>query len=150
MRKTLMAAALILGTASFAARADLEPWKDYEVSDAIWDITTVKVASNMGDAYLEGLRQTWVPSNEVAKKLGQIEDYWIYRSDLPESGDFNLVLVIKLQNTEARAPSKERYDAFIKAVTKEKSDKMTEKAQRDYPAMRKITGQYVVREIKLK
>ena len=131
MRKTLMAAALILGTASFAARADLEPWKDYEVSDAIWDITTVKVASNMGDAYLEGLRQTWVPSNEVAKKLGQIEDYWIYRSDLPESGDFNLVLVIKLQNTEARAPSKERYDAFIKAVTKEKSDKMTEKAQRE-------------------
>lgn len=104
----------------------------------------------MQDAYLEGLRDTWVPGNEVAKKLGQIEDYWIYQSDLPESGDFNMLLVIKLKNTEALAPSKERYDAFIKAVTKEKSDKMTQKAQRDYPAMRELTGQYLMREIKFK
>jgi hypothetical protein len=35
---------------SGAAMADLEPWKDYTVSDAVWSITTVKVQSNMGDA----------------------------------------------------------------------------------------------------
>jgi hypothetical protein len=34
------------------AMADLDPWKDYEVSDAVWSVTTVKVDSNMGDAYL--------------------------------------------------------------------------------------------------
>jgi hypothetical protein len=27
----------------------------------------------MGDAYLEGLKKTWVESNEVARKLGQVK-----------------------------------------------------------------------------
>ena len=75
------------------AMADLDPWKDYEVSDAVWSVTTVKVDSNMGNAYLEGLRETWVPGNKISKELGQIEDWWIYRSDLESSGDFNLLLV---------------------------------------------------------
>jgi hypothetical protein len=67
--------------------ADLEPWEDYDISDAVWSVTTVKVDSNMADAYLEGLRETWIPGNKIAKDLGQIEDWKIYRSDLPESGD---------------------------------------------------------------
>jgi hypothetical protein len=62
---------------STAAFADLEPWKDYSVSDAVYSVTTIKVHSNMEDAYLEGLKQTWVASSDVAKKLGQIEDYHI-------------------------------------------------------------------------
>ena len=69
----------------------------------------------MDDAYLEGIKQTWAASNDVAKELGQIEEYWIYRSDLPQSGDFNLLLVIKYANTADLAPNKERYDAFIEA-----------------------------------
>jgi hypothetical protein len=150
MRKTLIASVLVLGSLAFTARADLEPWKDYDISEAVWTMTTVKVASNMGDAYLEGLRQTWVSGNEVSKKLGQIEDYAIYVSDLPESGDFNMILAVKFKNTDALAPNKERYEAFMKAYTKEKSDKATQKAQKDYPAMRELTGNYLMREIKLK
>lgn len=150
MRNSIKLAALVFGLTSFAARADLEPWKDYDISDAVWSVTTVRVASNMGDAYLEGLRDTWVSGNEVSKKLGQIEDYWIYASDLPESGDFNMILVVKFKDTDALAPNKARYDAFMKAYTKEKSDKMTAKAQKDYPAMRELTGNYLMREIKLK
>ena len=84
LRKVLGAVALtfVFSTAS----ADLTPWEDYEESEAVWTVTTIKVAANMGDAYLEGLKNTWVAGNEVALKLGQIEDYKIYRSDLPESG----------------------------------------------------------------
>jgi hypothetical protein len=92
------------------AVADLNPWKDYDVSDAVWSVTTVKVHSNMGDAYLEGLRETWIPGNEISKELGQIEDWWIYRSDLQESGDFNLLLVVKFADTAALAPNKANYD----------------------------------------
>lgn len=150
MRNTFRTAALVMGFATFAARADLEPWKDYDISDAVWSVTTVKVASNMGDAYLEGLRETWVSGNEVSKKLGQIEDYWIYASDLPDSGDFNMILIVKFKDTDALAPTKARYDAFMKAYTKEKSDKMTAKAQKDYPELRTLTGNYLMREIKLK
>ena len=49
----------------------------------------------MDDAYLEGIAKTWVTTNEAAKKLGQIKDYEIFRSDLPQSGDFNLLLIVK-------------------------------------------------------
>jgi hypothetical protein len=103
-----------------------------------------------GDAYLEGIKQTWAASNEVAKELGQIEDYRIYRSDLPQSGYFNLLLIVKFANTADLAPNRERYEAFLEAVGKEKADASTEYAQKNYPAMRKITGEYQMREITLK
>ena len=103
---------------SAVAFADLEPWEDYEVSEAVYSVTTVKVDSNMGDAYLEGLRETWIPGNKIAMELGQIEDWKIYRSDLPESGDFNLLLVVKFANTEDLAPNKAEYEKFMKAFTK--------------------------------
>ncbi len=144
----LLAAAASLFAA--AARADLTPWTDYEPSSEVWTVTTVKVDPNMGDAYLEGIKSTWAAGNEVAKELGQIEDYWIYRSDLPQSGDFNLLLVIKFKNDEMLAPNKARYDAFMKEWGEARNKETTEYAQKNYPAMREITGMYRFREIKLK
>ncbi len=143
----LLTLAISLGSA--AAFADLQPWTDYTVSDAVWSVTTIKVHANMGDAYLEGLKKTWVASSEVAKKLGQIEDYHIYRSDLPESGDFNLLLVVKFKNTDQLAPSKARYEAFMKEWGAERNKETTATAQHMYPAMRDITGEYNMREITL-
>ena len=133
-----------------AAIADLQPWQDYETSEAVWSVTTVKVDANMGDAYLEGIKNTWVPGNEIAKELGQIEDYYIYRSDLPLSGDFNLLLVIKFASGEDLEPNKKRYEAFMKKFGQKRSDESTEFAQKNYPAMRELVGQYQFREITLK
>jgi len=149
MRTKIMLLALAFAAVSAAVYADLQPWKDYSVSDAVWSVTTVKVHSNMDDAYLEGLKKTWVDSNEVAKKLGQIDEYHIYRSDLADSGSFNLLLVVKFKNSAAMAPSKARYDAFMKEWGEERNKQTTQTAQHDYPAMRDITGQYVMREITL-
>ena len=132
------------------AMADLEPWKDYEVSETVLSVSTIKVNANMDDAYLEGIRETWVKSNEVAKKLGQIVDYRIYRSDLPQSGDFNIVLIVELKSSADLGPSKARYDAFVKEMSRERLDENSEIAQRDYPAMREITGQYLLREVTIK
>ena len=147
--RTLFCGAALL-VASSAAFADLDPWKDYEVSDAVYSVTTVKVDSNMGDAYLEGLRDTWIPGNEISKELGQIESWSIFRSDLPESGDFNLILVVKFANTSDLAPNKARYDAFMAKFTKAAADASTEYAQKNYPAMRELTGQYLMREVTIK
>ncbi|NNC99436.1 MAG: hypothetical protein HKN85_04565 [Gammaproteobacteria bacterium] len=104
----------------------------------------------MSDNYLEGLSKTWAPGNDIAIELGQMEEYAIYRSDLPASGDFNLMLVVKFANTADLAPNKARYEAFMKAYTKAESDKSTEYAQKNYPAMREITGDYMFRKIELK
>lgn len=149
LQAKILAIAMFVG--STAAHADLEPYKDYDTSAAVWSVTTIRVDSNMGDAYLEGLAKTWVSSNETAKKLGQIEEYHIYRSDLPASGDFNLMLVIKFKDANAASqPNKMDYDAFMKEFGKDQSDEVTEFSQKNYPAMRKITGEYLVREITLK
>jgi hypothetical protein len=150
MRQRSIALALAIGLCATIAFADLKPWEDFEASEAVWSVTTVKVDPNMGNAYLEGIRDTWVASNEVAKELGQIEDWAIYRSDLPQSGDFNLLLVVKFANTSDLAPNKERYDAFMAKWGEERAKASTEKAQRDYPGMRKLTGQYYMRKIELK
>ena len=150
MRINMILLALSMALGSTAAFADLEPWKDYTVSDAVWQVTTIKVHSNMDDAYLEGLKKTWVASSEVAKKLGQIEEYHIYRSDLGESGSFNLMLVVKFKNNEMLAPNKARYEAFMKEWGEERNKKTTDIAQHAYPAMRDITGDYNMREIIIK
>lgn len=135
---------------SGVAFADLEPFKDYDVSDALWSVTTVKVDPNMDDAYLEGIAKTWAESNKVAMELGQIESYSIYRSIVPQSGDFNLLLVVKFANTSDLAPNKARYDAFMKKMGEKQSKEMTDYAQKNYPGMREITGEYLVREVTLK
>jgi hypothetical protein len=147
--KRILVALALAALCATAAVADLEPWKDYEVSDAVWSVTTVKVDANMIDAYLEGLAETWVPGNKISKELGQIEDWAIYVSDLPLSGEFNVLLVVKFAKTEDLAPNKERYEAFMAKYGEERSKASTEKAQRDYPGMRTLTGQYNFRKLEL-
>ncbi len=144
----LVAIAIVFG--SSAAMADLQIYKDYTISDSVWSVTTVKVKANMVDAYLEGIKKTWVTGSETSKSLGQIEDYKIYVSDLPESGDFNVLLVVKFKNDEMMAPNKARYEAFMAKFGEAQQKATTEIAQRDYPAMRTITGEYRLREVTLK
>jgi hypothetical protein len=126
-----------------SANADLEPWTDYEASDEVYLVTTIKVDSNMEDAYLEGLRETWIPGNKAAMELGQIKDWAIYRSQFSEAGDFNLILVVTLSSAADLQPSKERYDALIEKIGKEASDESTEYAH-------EITGNYMMRKITIK
>jgi len=141
--------ALLFSLFSTTAMAQLEPWTDYDVSDQLWNITTVKVDPNMDDDYLEGIRDTWVASNKLAKELGQIEDFHIYRSQLSESGDANLFLVVKYANSDQLDPNRQEYDKFMKAWGEANVSKSRE-ITKNYPAMRKITGEYLVREITIK
>ena len=129
--------------------ADLEPWTDYEVSTGLSNVTTVKVDSNMIDKYLEGLSKTWAPANDVAKELGQIEDYAIYVSELPNSGHFNIVLVVQFKDSAALQPDKAQYDAFMKKWGEE-NQKRSDEIVMTYPDIRKITGEYYMREVTLK
>lgn len=143
----LLALSLLLSAAS--AWAQLKPYTDYEPSQEVSHITTIKVHANMIDEYLEGIRETWVASNKVAKELGHIKDYAVYVSELPNSGDFNIVLVQIFAKGEDMQPSKERYDAFMKAWGAANEDK-TREISKNYPAMRDISGEYQMRRITFK
>jgi len=155
MSKTLRRArfgAAVAACALFAAPiayAQLEIFSDYDVSDSIWELTTVKVEPTQIDYYLEGIQSTWAEANDIAKELGHIEDYMILGSQMNASGDFNLILAIKYADTSDLAPSKARYDAFMKKWGERREEQSRETAK-TYPAQREITGQYMMREITFK
>jgi len=134
---------------AFNANAQLQPFTDYDISDSVWSVTTVRVDANMGDFYLAGLKETWVKSMRLSKELGNVVDFAIYRSQLPLSGDFNLLLVVEFESGAAMEPSRERYEAFMEKWGEENQKKSEELVQ-DYPSMRTITGQYNVRKIDIK
>jgi len=146
-----LAALTAVGFLAFAhpAFAQLSLYDDYNISDSVSSITTVKVDSNMGDYYLEGLRDTWIASNEVAKELGHIEDYAIYVSALPNSGEFNMVLVTNFKSTADFGPSKAKYDAFMKEWGTQ-NEKKTRAISKTYPDVRTITGEYLMHQITVK
>ncbi len=149
MKLKLLLATVLLSLFSSSVMAQLDPFTDYDISDELWNITMIQVDPNMGDDYLEGLRDTWVAANKVAMELGQIEDFHIFRSQLPQSGDANLFLVVKFPNSDSLDPNKEEYDKFMKAWG-DANESKTREITKNYPAMRKITGEYLTREITIK
>jgi len=132
------------------ATAQLEVWEDYEISDAVWSVTMVKLDPGTQDIYLEGLKSTWVAANEVAKSLGHIEDYSIYANQAIAAGAFDLLLVIKLPSTDLMGPSRKRYNDFMEAWGKENQDASNKTVLELYNQIREIQGEYLVREIMLK
>ncbi len=146
--RQLLTGFILAGVASVAL-ADLEPWTDYDISVGVTNVTTVKVDANMIDKYLEGLSKTWAPANEVAKELGQIEGYWIHVSQLPNSGDFNVVLGVEFKDSASLQPEKAKYDAFMKKWGEE-NQKRSDKIVMTYPEIREIVGEYNMRTVTFK
>ena len=146
--RQLFAGIFLAGIASVAV-ADLEPWKDYEMSEGITNVTTVKVDANMIDKYLEGLSKTWAPAQNLAKELGHIENYWIHVSELPNSGDFNVVLGVDFKNSAALQPDKSKYEAFMKKWGEE-NQKRSDEIVMTYPDIREIVGEYNMRSVTFK
>jgi hypothetical protein len=144
--KKLLAFGLAVALSAPAA-AQLKPYTDYTVSDRVSNVSTIKVKENMVEDYLQGLQGTWVAANAVAKRLGHLHDYHVYVSDLPNSGEFNVMLVTTFANTNDLAPNKARYDAFMKAwgTANEASTRTTSTTV--YPNLRNITGEYLMREV---
>lgn len=144
---TVVFALLIFGGNAFA---QLKYGTDYTASDAVWSITHVKVKANMIPYYLEGIRQTWITGNEVAKELGQLEDYAIYESLLGEGGDYNLTLVVEFKDLAQYDKGRKEFKQFEEAWLKKISQEKREKIVQTYPDMREIVGEYLIRKIELK
>lgn len=136
--------------AAAPAAAQLQVWEDYDISDAAWSATMVKLDPGTQGIYLEGLKSTWVAANEVAKSLGHVEDYAIYSNQMVASGAFDLLLVIKYSSSEDIAPNRERYNEFMEAWGQENMDSSNEKVLELYNEIREIQGEYLLREITLK
>ncbi|WP_286232822.1 hypothetical protein [Thalassotalea sediminis] len=131
------------------AKERLEVYQDYDFGSDILSITTVKIDANMEDVYLAGLSQTWARAMQMNKEMGYIKDWKILASDLPQSGQFNMLLMVTFEKASDLEPNKERYNAFMKKWG-EKNRDLAIKISAKYPEVRELTGQYLMREIKLK
>ncbi|GIU03182.1 hypothetical protein [Shewanella algidipiscicola] len=149
MKNLLIVLLCALFSSSPMAKDRLEVYEDYELGSEIMSITTVRIDPNMSDVYLAGLRESWVKAAKIQKELGYIKDWKIYGSDLPTSGDFNMLLVVTFENSSDLEPNKQKYDAFMKKWT-ETDKKMSEEISAKYPEVRTLTGEYRMREIILK
>lgn len=148
---------LLIGSVAFAlaattlaapAAAQMNEYEDYEYSDSVVELTTVRIEPGRLETYLEGLNSTWVAANEVAKELGHITSYGIYTNMAPSSGDFHLMLVITFPG-ENMQPSRERYDAFMAAWGEANMDRSNETVLNIYNEIREIQGVYMLREIEM-
>jgi hypothetical protein len=136
----------LLVSLNVVAQDRLEMFKDYDLSKEVLSVTTVKVDPNMEDVYLAGLTKSWIKAVKIQKDLGHIKDWNIWASELPQSGDFNLVLTVTFENSQDLDPNKAKYDKFMK-IWGEENQTISQETSAKYPEVRELTGEYRLRKI---
>jgi hypothetical protein len=137
---------MLLVSLNVVAQDRLEIFKDYDLGKEVLSVTTVKVDPNMEDVYLAGLTKSWIKAVKIQKDLGHIKDWNIWASELPQSGDFNLVLTVTFESSQDLEPNKAKYDKFMK-IWGEENQKISEETSAKYPEVRELTGEYRLRKI---
>ena len=137
---------MLLVSLNVVAQDRLEIFKDYDLGKEVLSVTTVKVDPNMEDVYLAGLTKSWIKAVKIQKDLGHIKDWSIWASELPQSGDFNLVLTVTFESSQDLEPNKAKYDKFMK-IWGEENQKISEETSAKYPEVRELTGEYRLRKI---
>lgn len=155
MRSLLTAVLLILPLAVApvsAQPASLDYGEDYTWNDEIHQITTVQVAPNRIDHYLAGIERSWVRANEIAMEMDLLHDYRIYVSELPNGGDFNMLLVSVFENAEQRARNQDpdMVADFVARVEASLSEDESFEITEGYTQIREIVGEYMMRQIELR
>jgi len=126
--KIIVGAACAAAAIAMASVGWTEPYKDYTPQKGAWQVQEVHVDPNHIDDYLTGLKATYIPSQEIAKKHGIIDSYLILvRMDAGGNGD-NVMLVTHYPSLAGLEPDKARDQAMEQenyaAVSKEKGESM--------------------------
>ena len=113
--KSILALAVASLSLSVGA-AGAEPYVDYKPVKGLWHILTVKVDPNHIDDYLVGLKRTWIPGEEIAKKHGLIDMYSVETKLNSSDGGGNVVLIEHIPNMALMEPDQARDQAMEKEV----------------------------------
>jgi hypothetical protein len=104
-----IAAAASLGLARVAAA---EPYQDYTPEKGAWQVTEVHVDPSHIDDYLTGLRTSWAPGEEIAKKHGLIDAYQVMVRVDPAGTGANVLLAQHFTSLAGLEPDKARDQAI--------------------------------------
>ena len=150
MKRTFSVWMILVVALSVSAFGQLKYGTDFTTSDQVLSVTHVKVDSNRIPYYLEGIKQTWASANEVSRELGHIDSWSIYSSLLPESGAYNLTLVIRYRDMAQYEKGRKEFKEFEEAWLKKISEEKREEIVKTYPNMREIVGEYLIRQVEFK
>ena len=114
--KHLMMTCATAGALLLVGAARAEPYQDYKPVKGLWHIQTVKVDPNHIDDYLVGLKKTWVPGEEIAKKHGLIDMYSVETKLNGSDGRGNVVLIEHIPDMALMEPNQARDQAMEKEV----------------------------------
>jgi hypothetical protein len=107
-----------------------DPYKDYTPAKGVWHVTTVKVDPNHVDDYLVGLKKSWVPGEEMAKKHGVIDNYFVMVNANGADPAGNVLLGEHFVSFAAMDPDKPRdmqmQKEALAQMSKEAGRKLTE------------------------
>ena len=113
MKSTIFAASAIV-TLLMAGAASAEPYVDYTPDKGLWHVQSIHVDPNHIDDYVVGIKATWVPGEEVAKKHGIIDSYQVMVKLNSGGDDANVLLVEHLTSAATLDPDKARDQAMDK------------------------------------
>ncbi|HEX3431201.1 MAG TPA: hypothetical protein VHT03_09965 [Rhizomicrobium sp.] len=107
MKRTL----ILFGAAALAAAvstASADPYKEYTPDKGVWQVTTMKIDPNHIDDYLVGLKKSWVPGEEMSKKHGVIDNYFVMVNPNAADPAGNVILGEHYVNFATMDPNKDR------------------------------------------
>ncbi len=132
----LCAAAFL--TFGIAGTVAAEQWVDYTPAKGVTVVTSVHVEPSRIDDYLVGLKKTWVPSQEIAKKHGLVDYYFVQVAVNANTGGPNVMLGVHYVSMASFDPVKDRDLAMNQEFEKvlPKAEGVTVQAERGkYRAM---------------
>lgn len=128
----LGAAAIALATTSVSA----EPYVDYTPQKGYWDINAVEVDPNHVDDYLTGLRRSLIPTFEILKRRGLIDDYKFMSRNGYVKGSPNVLIMTHSRTTAVLDADKARDQAIDKEIEAAFSEEQSKAAVAGYEKYR--------------
>lgn len=143
---TTLSLAAIIGCSANAQEED-----DLFRQGSVYRVTMIRTEANsMGD-YLEQLTRMYIPMMQAAEEAGLIKSFTILRGGYSNMDDFDLMLLVEVENMAMmdEDPEREaRWDAVREKVRASLGGEAAEdEIQATYRKIRTIQGQKLMREL---
>ena len=142
---TTFSLVLLLGLPSIAQGDDKDLYRD----GSVYRVTMVRTEANSMDDYLEQLSRMYMPMMKAAQEAGLIKSYKLLTGGYSNMDDFDLMLLVEIENMAALDETPER-EAKWKAVREKVRASLGQGAedeiQATYRKIRSIQGSKLMRE----
>ena len=147
MNRFVLVAGMAVGALA-ASAVWAEQYVDYTPVKGVWEVQTIKVDPNHIDDYLSGLRKGLVPTMEILKKHGVIDQYLILQKLNSGAGD-NIEIVQHFPSISVMDPDKARDQAIQKEALAQMSKEAGAKLTGGFDKYRTFVSDEMWTEVKM-